>query len=175
MSDGEYNFLENFIKNTDGDILEIGQGFSTILMLYATAGTSRKITSVDVQHKIKDYVQYLPLDYVSRLEFIQEDSKQIALHKEYNVVLIDAEHTYTAVKRDTRVVKEIANKSAFIVYDDYGTYPDIKKAVNDMIAADEIRFVKYIGEEEGWKYGNGGGAGYKRTLTDREGVICKIL
>ena len=61
MSDGEYNFLENFIQNTDGDILEIGQGFSTILMLYATAGTSRKITSVDVQHKIKDYIQYLPL------------------------------------------------------------------------------------------------------------------
>ena len=91
-----------------------------------------------------------------------------------DVYIIDAEHSYGAVRRDTRVVKQLGNKAAFVVYDDYGTYPDIKKAVDDMIAADEIRLVKYIGEEEGWKYGDGGGAGYRRTLTDREGVICRI-
>jgi len=91
-----------------------------------------------------------------------------------DVYLIDAEHTYRAVRRDTRLVKEVGNKAAYIVYDDYGTYPDIKRAIDELIAEDELRFVKYIGEEKGWKYGKGGGAGYKRTLEDREGIICRI-
>ena len=130
MSDGEYNFLENFIKNTDGDILEIGQGFSTILMLYATAGTSRKITSVDVQHKIKDYIQYLPLDYVSRLEFIQEDSKQITLFKEYNVVLIDAEHTYEALRKDTISCWNHVKEDGFVIFHDYGLFSGVTKFID---------------------------------------------
>jgi predicted O-methyltransferase YrrM len=130
MSDGEYNFLENFIQNTDGDILEIGQGFSTILMLYATAGTSRKITSVDVQHKIKDYIQYLPLDYVSRLEFIQEDSKQITLFKEYNVVLIDAEHTYEALRKDTISCWNHVKEDGFVIFHDYGLFSGVTKFID---------------------------------------------
>ena len=130
MSDGEYNFLENFIQNTDGDILEIGQGFSTILMLYATAGTSRKITSVDVQHKIKDYIQYLPLDYVSRLEFIQEDSKQITLFKEYNVVLIDAEHTYEALRKDTISCWNHVKDDGFVIFHDYGLFSGVTKFID---------------------------------------------
>ena len=130
MSDGEYNFLENFIQNTDGDILEIGQGFSTILMLYATAGTSRKITSVDVQHKIKDYIQYLPLDYVSRLEFIQEDSKQITLYKEYNVVLIDAEHTYEALRKDTISCWNHVKEDGFVIFHDYGLFSGVTKFID---------------------------------------------
>ena len=130
MSDGEYNFLENFIQNTDGDILEIGQGFSTILMLYATAGTSRKITSVDVQHKIKDYIQYLPLDYVSRLEFIQEDSKQITLFKVYNVVLIDAEHTYEALRKDTISCWNHVKDDGFVIFHDYGLFSGVTKFID---------------------------------------------
>lgn len=125
MSDGEYNFLENFIQNTDGDILEIGQGFSTILMLHATAGTSRKITSVDVQHKIKDYVQYLPADYLSRLEFIQEDSKQITLDKEYGVVFIDAKHTYDALRKDTLLCWNHLKENGFALFHDYGLFPGV--------------------------------------------------
>jgi len=90
-----------------------------------------------------------------------------------DVYIIDAEHSYRAVRRDTKVVKEVGNKAAYVVYDDYGTYPSIKRAVDEMIAEDVIRFVKYIGEEKGWKYGEGGRAGYRRTLEDREGVICQ--
>jgi len=130
MSDGEYNFLENFIQNTDGDILEIGQGFSTILMLHATAGTSRKITSVDVQHKIKDYVQYLPADYLSRLEFIQEDSKQVTLHKEYNIVLIDAEHTYEALRKDTLSCWNHIKEDGFVIFHDYGLFSGVTEFID---------------------------------------------
>ena len=130
MSNGEYNFLENFIQNTDGDILEIGQGFSTILMLHATAGTSRKITSVDVQHKIKDYVQYLPADYLSRLEFIQEDSKQVTLHKEYNIVLIDAEHTYEALRKDTLSCWNHIKEDGFVIFHDYGLFSGVTEFID---------------------------------------------
>ena len=123
-------FSKTLLQNTDGDILEIGQGFSTILMLYATAGTSRKITSVDVQHKIKDYVQYLPLDYVSRLEFIQEDSKQITLFKEYNVVLIDAEHTYEALRKDTISCWNHVKEDGFVIFHDYGLFSGVTKFID---------------------------------------------
>ena len=92
-----------------------------------------------------------------------------------DVYIVDALHSYNAIINDTFTAKEHCNEGAYIVYDDYGTYPEIKKAVDELIEQEEIRFIKYIGHEAGWSYGEGGGVGYERTLQDREGVICQIL
>ena len=92
-----------------------------------------------------------------------------------DVYIVDALHEYNAIINDTFTVKEHCNEGAYIVYDDYGTYPEIKKAVNELIEQKEIKLIKYIGHGAGWKYGDGGGTNYERTLRDREGVICQIL
>jgi predicted O-methyltransferase YrrM len=133
MSHGEYDFLEYFIKNTNGDILEIGQGFSTIVMLHATAGSSRKITSIDMKYKLKDHVQYLPEDYLSRLEFIQKDSKQVTLTDQYGVVLIDSEHTYNAVRKDTIQFWKNLKENGFAIFHDYGLFPGVTKFLDSWV------------------------------------------
>ena len=169
--------LYDFFKELNDKILvEFGtsRGYTSgfCSKFFKAVHTINSNTNDDSLHYLKQFENVTP--YVIGIGRGNNWRRRLGELPKGDVYIIDAEHTYTAVKRDTRVVKEIANKSAFIVYDDHGTYPDIKKAVDDMIAGDEIRLVKYIGEEEGWKYGEGGGAGYKRTLTDREGVICQI-
>ena len=63
MCDEEYTFLDNFIlTKTYGDILEIGQGGSTVILLDATKDTDRKVTSIDLKFKLKDTMKYLPLE-----------------------------------------------------------------------------------------------------------------
>ena len=72
MADEEYSFLDNFIKTkTNDDILEIGQGGSTVILLDATKDTNRMVYSIDMKFKLKDTMKYLPLSYVERLKFIQ--------------------------------------------------------------------------------------------------------
>ena len=102
MRDEEYTFLDQFVRTkTYGNILEIGQGGSTVILLDATADTDRKVTSIDLKFKLKDTMKYLPLDYVERLKFIQENSNTINLKEKFGCILIDGNHTFQAVRKDT--------------------------------------------------------------------------
>ena len=55
MANEEYSFLDNFIRTkTYGNILEIGQGGSTVILLDATKDTNRMVYSIDMKFKLKD-------------------------------------------------------------------------------------------------------------------------
>lgn len=101
----------------------------------------------------------------------EEHMKKIGLG---DVFFVDAVHTYKAVISDTYLAKRFASEDAYIIYDDYGLYPKIKLAVDELVNEKEIEIVKFIGNKEGWKYGSQTGT-LQRTLKDYEGVICKIL
>lgn len=82
-----------------------------------------------------------------------------------DIFLVDAEHTYHAVIEDTsRSLEFKSNGKKYFIYDDYGAYPDIKKAIDDLIEYNKIEIIKKIGysPEEN----------FTRTLYDYEGVIC---
>ena len=102
MANEEYSFLDNFIRTkTYGNILEIGQGGSTVILLDATKDTDRMVYSIDMKFKLKDVMKHLPNDYIERLKFIQDNSQKIHLKEKFGTLLIDADHTFTGVRKDT--------------------------------------------------------------------------
>tara|TARA_Y100001937_G_scaffold127609_1_gene200374 strand:+ start:1153 stop:1653 length:501 start_codon:yes stop_codon:yes gene_type:complete len=134
MRDEEYSFLDNFIRTkTYGDVLEIGQGGSTVILLDATKDTDRKIHSIDVKFKLKDTMKYLPLDYVERLKFIQEDSNNIHLKEKFGCILIDGNHSFSAVRKDTMNFWGNLDENGYMIFHDYGLQPGVTKFVDDWI------------------------------------------
>lgn len=82
-----------------------------------------------------------------------------------DVFLVDAEHTYHAVIEDTiRSLGFSSDGKKYFIYDDYGAYPEIKKAIEDLIEYNKIKIVCKIGYSENEKF--------TRFLSDYEGVIC---
>lgn len=82
-----------------------------------------------------------------------------------DVFLIDAVHTYDAVINDTlRSLKFKSEEKKYFIYDDYGSFPEIKRAINDLIEYNKIKIVKKIGHSPEEKF--------TRELTEYEGLIC---
>jgi len=157
--------------------------------IFIEFGTSRGFSSVFVSELFK-HVHTVNIQLSEETKELLSKTDNITAHKFdlYNlaakdylekldrgdVFFVDAKHEYKAVKSDTYLAKEFANKGAYVIYDDYGAYREIKRAVNKLIDLKVIEVVKYIGNKKGWKYGENDGS-VKRTLEDYEGVICKIL
>ena len=134
MADEEYSFLDNFIKTkTTGDILEIGQGGSTVILLDATKDTDRMVYSIDMKFKLKDTMKYLPLSYVERLNFIQENSNNIHLKEKFGCILIDGNHTFQAVRKDTMNFWNNLEDNGYVLFHDYGLQPGVTEFVDDWI------------------------------------------
>ena len=84
---------------------------------------------------------------------------------EGDIFLVDAEHTYHAVIDDTtRSLQFKSSGKKYFIYDDYGAYPEIKKAIDDLVEYNKIEIVKKIGYNNEEKF--------TRQLFDYEGVIC---
>ena len=83
-----------------------------------------------------------------------------------NAIFIDTIHVYENVVLDIENCLKIDNE-CHIIFDDYGMFTDIKRAVDEYIENNKISFVKYIGEPEGSDCRPG------KILKDWEGVICK--
>lgn len=157
--------------------------------IFIEFGTSRGFSSVFVSELFK-HVHTVNIQLTEETKELLSKTDNITAHKFdlYNsaakdylekldrgdVFFVDAKHEYKAVKSDTYLAKEFANKGAYVIYDDYGAYREIKRAVKKLIDLKVIEVVKYIGNKKGWKYGENDGS-VKRTLEDYEGVICKIL
>ncbi len=134
MADEEYSFLDNFIKTkTTGDILEIGQGGSTVILLDATKDTDRMVYSIDMKFKLKDTMKYLPLSYVERLNFIQENSNNIHLKEKFGCILIDGNHTFQAVRKATMNFWNNLEDNGYVLFHDYGLQPGVTEFVDDWI------------------------------------------
>ena len=134
MADEEYSFLDNFIKTkTNDDILEIGQGGSTVILLDATKDTNRMVYSIDMKFKLNDTMKYLPLSYVERLKFIQEDSTTLNLKEKFGCILIDGNHTFQAVRKDTMNFWNNLKDGGYVLFHDYGLQPGVTEFVDDWV------------------------------------------
>lgn len=116
------------------------------------------------------------LDNVELAEKFNSDRSNVKFYAQdvYNTTLptnrgdiffIDAMHTYHAVIEDTiRSLKFQSNDKKYFIYDDYGAFPEIKKAIDDLIEYDKIQIIKKIGHSPDEKF--------TRELYDYEGIIC---
>ena len=106
---------------------------------------------------------------------LYKSSKQWEVMETGDVFLIDAMHTYKAVTQDIETaLKELPskNKKKYLVFDDYGAFPEVKRAIDQAINKGLIKEVARIGQETGYCYGEPAGE-TTRTLTDSEGIICQ--
>ena len=124
-----------------------------------------KMTKCDIRNK-----QGYKFDNVYHIH--QDAYSQFGLSPEIpeiEVSFIDALHTYDAVSQD--IESSIKKSSRYIVFDDYGLYPEIKRVVDDYINLSVLKVETHIG----WEPGTYNVGGQDKVFHDREGLICSIV
>jgi predicted O-methyltransferase YrrM len=144
-------FLWKYCQQADGDMLEIGRsrGGSAALMLAATGGTSRRLTSIDKKsNEVK-----ICLDIISkhkdRYICIVGDSRTATVSHDYGLMFIDGNHKYPNVKLDTERHWGKLHTGGIVVYHDYLSPkwgPEhVGKFVDEWIAAGKAKKLDVCG------------------------------
>ena len=90
--------------------------------------------------------------------------------EQIDVVFIDCVHDYHHIKSDIDNSINSFNKP-ILVFDDYGLFPELKKAIDEYIERDQLKLLKYIGDYSGTIYPKT----QHKVLKDREGLICQVI
>ena len=114
-------FLWKYCQQTDGDMLEIGRsrGGSTALMLAATRGTNRRLTSIDIKSDEDERCLELISKHIDRYICIVGDSRTATVSHDYGLMFIDGNHNYDNVKLDTELYWGKLHTGGVAVYHDY--------------------------------------------------------
>ena len=91
------------------------------------------VYSIDMKFKLKDVMKHLPNDYIERLKFIQDNSQKIHLKEKFGTLLIDADHTFTGVRKDTMNFWDNLDDNGYAIFHDYGNMPGVTEFVDDWI------------------------------------------
>lgn len=124
------------------------------------------------QKQIDITTNFLKRNNIQNFDIIQHDlyRQKFPYVGQIDVFMIDAVHTYECVKMDTlnciKSKKESSteDKKLYFIYDDYGAFPDVKKAIDDLISSNVLSVVKKIGYTPEEKF--------THQLIDHEGIIC---
>jgi protein-L-isoaspartate O-methyltransferase len=82
-----------------------------------------------------------------------------------DVIMVDAVHTYDAVQIDVHnALKLKSDGKKYFIFDNYGAFSEIKKAIDDLVEYDKIEIIKKIGYSQQ--------ENFTRSLFDYEGIIC---
>lgn len=112
-------------------------------------------------------------DNILHYNFNLYSNADLVIEDVIDVALIDAGHAYANVILDVfRVSKMNTGEICYIVFDDYGALPEVRRAVDDLLKDGVITPVKFIGHEPGHNFGNGTKGGPDRILTAPEGLIA---
>jgi len=80
---------------------------------------------------------------IQRLSTDPQALKQASRGK-YDLLIIDADHSYEGVKNDTERFVATARPGAYVIFDDYGNqyWPDVKKYVDaEVLTRKDMRFL----------------------------------
>lgn len=124
-------------------------------------------TAKELNHD-RDNIIYLNFDLYENISLPIDDT--------IDVFFIDAGHTYSNVIHDIYLAASCnCCDTCYIVFDDYGLIYDVRKAVDDAIAAKELELVSEIGHSAGHNFGTGNKEGDDRILQNTEGIITKMI
>ena len=158
-------FRDDKYKNMK--ILEVGSslGASSRILRFLF----EKVIAVDTLSDRHEKSKKLNYDR-NNIEFVIKDVyNQPWDFEEVDVVFIDCVHDYKHVKSDIDNSIKTFNKP-LIVFDDYGLFPEIKKAVDEYIEKDVLKVEKYLGQPTGTRYEKT----MNKILKDWEGLICSV-
>lgn len=89
-----------------------------------------------------------------------------------DIVLIDALHKYEYIKQDIdNCLKRF--KHAFIIFDDYGAWESVFRAVNEAIEDNKLEVVEEVGIEKGQQLWLDESNPHSYTHFGSEGLICR--
>ena len=92
------------------------------------------------------------------------------MNLDVDVIMIDAVHTYSAVMSDVKLARHyLKNKRAYLIFDDYGAFEEVKAAVDELRRKEVIILREVVGHPMGYSYKEG------HELKDWEGVIATFL
>lgn len=166
------NIAQFLCRKPKKKIVELGaaQGHTS----YFISPLASKVLAIDYDQKNCDLIKDLKCDNVDVLQEDLYSSEFTAYMKnqQFDVAIIDAVHVYDNVKKDISNAK-LAGVKDFI-FDDYGAFPDVKRAVDEFIN-DEIKNNRKV---TSFVIGMPPGSNYPNTsfqiLKDWEGIIVSI-
>jgi len=149
-------------------ILEVGSslGHSTRILSFlfnkviaVDTLPERHITSSKLNYD-RDNIEYVIMDvYNQPWNFEHMD-----------IVFIDCVHDYAHVKSDIENSLKYG-KGTIIAFDDYGLFPELKKAIDEYIEAGVLKLETYLGMPAGTNFPK---TLYKK-LKDWEGLVCQVM
>ena len=143
--------LWKYCMLTKGDILEIGRrcGGSAALMLEATTGTNRIVTSVDIKSVETSLCISIFEKHKDRYNSIVGNSLKVTIDDDYGLLFIDGNHTYEHVKADTERHWDKLHTGGVAVYHDYLSPkwgPDhVKKHLDEWMGHGRAKKLEIIG------------------------------
>lgn len=160
--------LITFFKGKNLNIcLEVGtsKGWSTRVLsilfseVYTIENSIPNIAEAKEHNKDRTNIEYLNIDATKEWNLPLE---------KIDIVFIDCIHTRSAVLRD--INQSLKYKPAYLVFDDYGLFPEVKSAILEFIDNNSKLNIKtkYIGEPEGNQPRIG------KKLKDWEGIILEL-
>lgn len=122
-----------------------------------------------------DQAKLLNLDLINivyvGIDLYNSDLYESLTSDSISLFFVDAIHTHDAVITDfTRSTNMNCADPCYFVFDDTGLYPEVLRAVNDLVWMEKLEIVKEIGHPKGYDFGSG------RILNHgAEGLICKLI
>jgi len=167
---GLYNFC---ITHNIKSVLEIGTslGHTTNFI----ANFIDRVTTIEYDKTRVEKAKELSSNH-NNIEFICKDSYKgdwgVLYH---DLTIIDCIHEYDYVKQDINNAILLGTK--YIAFDDYGLFPEIKKAVDEYIKAGQLKLITKIGYPKGTHFymSKSSNTTPDKILMDSEGIICQVL
>ena len=155
-------------KYKDMKILEIGSslGHSSRILSFLF----KKVIAVD--NLSERHIKSNRLNYDrNNIEFVTMDVYgQDWNFESVDVVFIDCVHDYEHIKSDIENSLKFG-KGTIIAFDDYGLFPEVKKAIDEYIKNGILKLETYLGMPSGTKF--------PKTLyvelKDWEGLVCQVM
>lgn len=138
----EAELLLKAVEMTEGPILEIGRARGGTTVLMADACNGRHIYSIDLKNSVHPKCQHA-LENFPNVHLIVANSNKSLDVEEYGFALIDGDHSYEGVVRDTEAHWNQVKSNGLIIYHDYNLKP-VARHVNDLINMGHAEIVERV-------------------------------
>ena len=162
------NLAQFFYKKQKQNWIELGsaQGHTTTFI----ANLANEVLSIDYDEKNCSLIDELKIPNVktSSIDLYSEKFRDFMKNNRFEIAVIDATHDEKHVGIDISNCINAGVKT--FIFDDYGMFPGVKKAIDNFIDSAEVLRTNYIGMPPGTHYPNT----QNKVLQDWEGIIVNI-
>ena len=167
--EGLYNFIKYYNINS---VLEIGTSLGHTT--YFVAHFVDKVTTLEYDSTRVSKAKKLSEKH-NNINFICGSAYDEWNFDYHDLVIIDCIHEYKYIKSDIENAINLGPK--YIAFDDYGLFPELKKAIDESIDSGRLELVYKIGYPAGTHFymSKSTNTTSDKVLADSEGLICRVV